>query len=151
LGREALPGQRPRDSASAPLLGLPIQGFAECGLKNWYRPAPQSVTASRPGDFIDPKGFAVIASGRSMEPAGIFEGFLCFCAPSIPEAAGDAVYVARADGSISLKRFRRRVAQMVVLEGWYFEDDSPGLSYTEQVRADLIIELAPVIYIKRKL
>lgn len=134
-----------------PAASLPVLGLAECGLRGWYQREPMSVTAARPGDFFDPDGFAVIAIGRSMVPAGIFEGFLCFCSPRTPASAGDAVYIERNDGYASIKVFRGFEANWLVLQGWLDELDGKRDPYIDRFDADAVRRLAPIIYVKRKL
>src|SRR5215213_824245 len=57
---------------------VPVLGFAECGMKGWYNEVALKVTAySIAGLTSD--AFAVIAVGDSMRPAGIEQGFLCYC------------------------------------------------------------------------
>ena len=131
--------------------GVPVVGLAECGLKGWFRHETQAVTAGRPSDFLDPDGFAVIAIGESMVPAGIANGFLCYCAPAVGPGVGDAVYIERFEGTCSIKRFRRWDAQWLTAEGWLDEQGGRRELYTEQIASSSLKRIAPVIYIKRKL
>lgn len=130
---------------------IPILGLAECGLKGWYRESAMEVSASRPGDLHDPETFAVIAVGVSMRPAGILEGFLCFCSPATSPAAGDRVYVERRDGTASIKVFRGADDEWLHLRGWLPPEDGRQDGYEEQVKQSEVVRLATVVYIKVKL
>jgi phage repressor protein C with HTH and peptisase S24 domain len=133
------------------LAGVPVVGLAECGLKGWYQRDPLTVSASRPGDFFDPDGFAVIAVGQSMVPAGIFEGFLCFCSPGTSPSKGDAIYIERADGAAALKVFSGWEGEWLSLLGWLDEKDGRREPYTDRLLRSAVRRIATVIYIKRKL
>jgi transcriptional regulator with XRE-family HTH domain len=131
--------------------GVPVLGLAECGLRGWYQRDRLAVSASRPGDFVDPEGFAVMAVGQSMVPAGIVQGHLCFCSPRTPPSAGDAVYVERADGAATLKLYRGTDGDWLVLEGWLDPVDARRDPYTDRLLLATVRRIAPVIYVKRKL
>jgi transcriptional regulator with XRE-family HTH domain len=133
------------------LAGVPVVGLAECGLRGWYQRDPLTVSASRPGDFFDPDGFAVIAVGQSMVPAGIFEGFLCFCSPGTLPSKGDAIFVERADGAATLKVFSGYDGEWLALLGWLDEKDGRREPYMERLLRSAIRRIATVIYTKRKL
>lgn len=131
--------------------GVPVMGLAECGLRGWYQRDLLAVTASRPGDFVDPDGFAVMAVGQSMVPAGILQGQLCFCSPRTAPSAGDAVYVERADGAATIKLYRGTEGEWLVLEGWLDPVDGRREPYTDRLLLATVRRIAPVIYVKRKL
>jgi phage repressor protein C with HTH and peptisase S24 domain len=128
-----------------------VVGLAECGLKGWFQRDPLSVNATRPGDFFDPDGFAVIAIGQSMVPAGILEGFLCFCSPATPPSPGDAVYVERTDRVATIKVFNSIKDDWLTVQGWLDEKEGKREPYTERLIASAVRRIAPVIYVKRKL
>jgi phage repressor protein C with HTH and peptisase S24 domain len=131
--------------------GVPVMGLAECGLRGWYQRDLLAVTASRPGDFVDPEGFAVMAIGQSMVPAGIVQGQLCFCSPRTPPSVGDAVYVERSDGAATIKLYRGTEGEWLVLEGWLDPVDGRRDPYTDRLLLVTVRRIAPVIYVKRKL
>jgi hypothetical protein len=132
--------------------GVMVLGLAECGLKGWYQREPLTVSASRPGDFFDPEGFAIIAIGQSMVPAGIFEGFLCFCSPQTSPSPNDAVYVERSDNNVAtIKVFGDMDADWLTLHGWLEEKNGQRQPYTERIARSVVRRVAPVIYVKRKL
>jgi phage repressor protein C with HTH and peptisase S24 domain len=131
--------------------GVPVIGLTRGGVEGWYQPGPLSVNATRPGDFFDPQGFAVVAVGESMVPAGIFEGFVCFCAPSVPPSPGDAVYVERAGDVAALKVLNAITGEWLELTGWLAEEAGRREPYTERLLVSDIGRIAPIIYVKRKL
>ena len=132
-------------------LAIPVLGLAACGLKGWFQRDPLSMTAARPGDLLDPEAFAVIAFGQSMVPAGIFEGFVCFCSPRTPAGRGDAVYVERRDGFAGIKVFRAMNDEWLELQGWLDKSHGKREPYTDRLARSTVRRLAPVIYVKRKL
>lgn len=131
--------------------GVPVIGLAECGLKGWYQRGPLAVNAARPGDFFDPDGFAVVAIGQSMVPAGIFEGFVCFCSPATRPSPGDAVYIERNNNVATIKLYNGQTGEWLSLTGWLDEEAGRREPYTERLLVSDIRRLAPVIYVKRKL
>jgi transcriptional regulator with XRE-family HTH domain len=145
----------PPKAAASPIApafdGVPLIGLAECGLRGWYQRDSLSVNASRPGDFVDPDGFAVIAIGHSMAPAGIDQGFICYCSPRTAAAKGDAIYVERQDGAATLKIYRGADEQWVRVEGWLDPEDGTQKPFTDQLPLATVKRIAPVIYVKRKL
>ena len=132
---------------------VPVLGLAECGLKGWYQEGPMRVRAMRPGDLLDPQAFAVIAIGKSMQPAGIEQGFLCFCSPAVSPDSGDAIYVERrSDKAASIKLYGRAEPEWIHLQGWLDPDDAGRQApYTEQLKRSDVARLAVIIYVKRKL
>lgn len=133
------------------LEGVLLLGLAECGLRGWYQRDALSVRASRPGDFIDPEGFAVIAVGHSMVPAGIEQGFICYCSPRTSAADGDAIYIERSDGAATLKLYRGREDRWLVLQGWLDPEEGVQKPFTDRLLLATVRRIAPVIYVKRKL
>ncbi|MBL4598557.1 MAG: helix-turn-helix domain-containing protein [Rhizobiaceae bacterium] len=89
-----------RNAKNAPVLGL-----ASCGLDGWARMDGSKFRAELPKSIEnDPDAFAVISKGESMQPFGIYEGYLCYCSPATELLIGDIVCVERKgdDGEISL-------------------------------------------------
>ena len=151
-------GEMMLPSASAPVIaapggqgGVPVVGLAECGLRGWYQRDLLAINASRPGDFVDPEGFAVMAIGQSMVPAGIVQGQLCFCSPRTAPSVGDAVYVERSDGAATIKLYRGADGEWLVLEGWLDPLDGRREPYTDRLLLVTVKRIAPIIYVKRKL
>jgi SOS-response transcriptional repressor LexA len=131
---------------------LPLIGLAKCGLRDWFAPAqPAGRRTPCPTDLTDPDGFAVMAAGTSMQPAGIMDGFLCLCAPNTPVSVDDAVYVEDTTGIASLKLLKKQDADYVWLQGWLPPDElGRQKPYIEQRRRSIIRTMAPVIYVRRK-
>jgi transcriptional regulator with XRE-family HTH domain len=150
-GERVLGAPLPAALPSSLHAGVPVIGLAECGLRGWYQRDLLAVTASRPGDFVDPEGFVVMAIGQSMVPAGIVQGQLCFCSPRTAASAGDAVYVERADGAATIKLYRGTEREWLVLEGWLDPVDGRRDPYTDRLLLATVKRIAPVIYVKRKL
>jgi transcriptional regulator with XRE-family HTH domain len=130
---------------------IPVIGFAECGLRGWYNEVALSVRAHGLEE-LGPSAFAVIAIGDSMRPTGIEQGFLCYCNPKEKPAHLDAVYLKKKDGSASLKVYGGEEGGWMKLQGW-LKPDSKGVQkpYVDRIKADHVVLIAPVIYIKRKL
>lgn len=83
----------------------PITGLASCGEDGWSRLESTQFQAELPKSIEDDKdAFAVISRGESMQPFGIYEGYLCFCSPALEPKIGDIVCVERMgdDDEISL-------------------------------------------------
>lgn len=83
----------------------PITGLASCGPDGWSRLESTQFRAELPISIQDDKGaFAVISRGESMQPFGIYEGYLCFCSPATELLIGDIVCIERIEenGDISL-------------------------------------------------
>ena len=149
-------GENPMESEAAAATrrpgGVPVLGLAECGLRGWYQEDNLAVHATRPGDVQDPDAFAVMATGTSMKPAGIFPGFLCICSPATPCDVGDAVFLERRDGAASIKLFLGQDVDWLLLRG-YLPPDAGGAQppYDEKVRLTEMRRIATVVYVKRKL
>jgi transcriptional regulator with XRE-family HTH domain len=130
---------------------IPVIGFAECGLKGWYNEVALTVSAHKMGNLGN-KAFAVIAVGDSMRPAGIEQGFLCYCDPADQPSHLDAVHLRKRDGTSSLKIYGGKDGDWLKLQGW-LKPDANGIQkpYVDRLKSDQIVQIAPVIYIKRKL
>jgi phage repressor protein C with HTH and peptisase S24 domain len=146
---ESLPD---RDIPQDALPSMAVVGLAECGIKGWYQEGAMAVRAARPGDLQDPDAFAVIATGYSMQPAGILNGFLCFCSPRDRYSAGDAVFIETVDRRASIKMVRSEESDWLHLQGWLDPDERGHQEpYEEKLRRDQVRRVATVIYVKRKL
>ena len=83
----------------------PVLGLASCGSDGWARMDGSKFRAELPKSIQnDPDAFAVISKGESMQPFGIYEGYLCYCSPATELLIGDIVCVERKgdDGEVSL-------------------------------------------------
>ncbi|MBL4730992.1 MAG: helix-turn-helix transcriptional regulator [Rhizobiaceae bacterium] len=83
----------------------PVLGLASCGPDGWARMDGSKFRAELPKSIQnDPDAFAIISRGESMQPFGIYEGYLCYCSPATELLIGDIVCVERKedDGEISL-------------------------------------------------
>lgn len=127
-----------------------IIGLASCGIEGWQNPSPISITATPP--IISSQAIAVIAYGKSMIPAGIPEGRLLYCDPTLPPVKGDVVYICRSDGTASVKLFLGVSQEWVFLQGW-LDPDSEGVQkpFTAKERKSHIVKIAPVVYSRHRL
>jgi len=74
----------------------PIAGLASCGPDGWSRLESTQFRAELPKSIQhDKDAFAVISRGESMQPFGIYEGYLCFCSPATERLIGDIVCIER--------------------------------------------------------
>ncbi|MGE4293328.1 MAG: helix-turn-helix transcriptional regulator [Desulfovibrio sp.] len=153
--QQAQPGQ---DDVAGRLLrkrslgGVPLAGLASCGLREWGTPSPLAVRAARPADLNHPDAFAVMATGDSMVPAGIREGYLLYCDPGNPPDVGDAVYVELANKSATVKILEGLDSETLRLRGWLPPDGQGHQKhYFEETPARLVTRIATVVWVRRKL
>jgi len=143
----------PTGSLSEVLAGAPssypVVGLASCGLRAWYLEDEMSVGAELRLD--DPDAFAVLATGDSLRPEGVRNGYLCFCAPSYSRRPGDLVFVERGDGTAALKRLVNESADAIVVEGWLSPEGGRQDPYREEIKRSYVRRLAVVVYVKRRL
>ena len=135
-----------------------VAGLAECGLKGWESLTTTTMYSAAPPDIVKQKGFAVIAVGDSMVPAGVNQGHVVFCNPSLEPLIGDIVFVENNEGHATIKLYKGQSEingeVFTVLQGWLpgneKHPDRPQKPYTLEVKEDQIQKIAPVIYIKRR-
>lgn len=81
---------------SADISAAPVIGLAACGSDGWAHLANSHFNAEVPHQITnDPDAFAVISTGSSMQPFGIYEGYLCWCSPAMALKVGHIVCVER--------------------------------------------------------
>lgn len=131
--------------------GVPVMGLASCGLAGWYNPGPLAIRMPLPAGSQSEGMFAVLAVGTSMQPEGIKQGHVLFCDPSSPPDEGDAVFIEKADGTVSVKQFKGREGSWIHLQGW-LEPDAGGVQkpYIEKLSEETVAVMASVVYVKRK-
>ncbi len=130
--------------------GVPVYGFAECGLQGWYNESRLHITTSF--EWPDPETFAVIASGHSMAPEGIHPGFFCIASPNTKARRGDAVVIRKTDGTATIKLYQQEDNAWLVVTGW-LDPEKPGLpqqAFTDQILRKSIMQIAPVIMVRRR-
>lgn len=129
---------------------VPVIGLASCGVSGWYNTNPIAMSAS-PLSAPSTGAFAVIAVGSSMNPEGIRQGYLLFCNPTASPNAGDVVFVARNDGTASVKLFLDKDDGWVYLQGW-LDPDENGFQkpFGEKVALGFIKDLTVVTTIRRR-
>jgi len=130
---------------------LPMVGLASCGINGWAQMDNYAATAQP--ITLGPRAVAVVAAGDSMVPAGIFSGMICYADPDQPAGVGDAVFVARADKSGTIKLFLGRGARdgYIKLKGWLPPKKTGKREefIMEELKSQ-IITLAPVLYVRRR-
>lgn len=130
---------------------VPVIGLATCGIRGWYNPSPLAITTPLPMPDASDKVFAVLAVGHSLVPAGLKPGHVAFCDPDVKPEHNDLIFIERADGRASLKRFKGREDEWLTIEGWLEPDDKgQQLPYLERFSADSLKCLASVIFIRIK-
>jgi len=140
------------DSAVHIARPLPMVGLASCGINGWAQVDNYAATAQP--ITLGPRAVAVVAAGESMVPAGIFSGMICYADPDQPAGVGDAVYVARADRSGTIKLFLGRGARdgYIRLKGWLPPDKAGKREefFMDELEAQ-ITTMAPVLYVRRRI
>ena len=129
--------------------GLPVLGFAETKEPGWYSAQPSRLQTSL--DLPDPKAFAAIVQGEELVPQGIHPGFLCICSPTAKAVKGDIVHLRRHDGLCALRLYQGEEKGWLVLQA-YTDADKKGQQrlYEDKVKRSIIKEIAPVVFVKRK-
>ena len=150
---ERTPTTRIEDSAAGTSgYSIPVIGLVSCNVTGWYNPRPLAVRAQLPMEYDSPKNlFAVIAVGCSMEPDGIKEGYLLFCDGTVSPEGGDAVYVKTRDGTATVKRFIKRDAEWIYLQGW-LDPDERGIQkpFTNKYALEFVESVSCVVMIRRR-
>lgn len=146
-------GKGDEDSAAGlniPVVGVPVYGFAECGLVGWYNEVRYRVATSL--DWPDPDIFAVIAAGHSMALEGIHPGYICIVSPNTRPQRGDAVLIRRNDSTSTIKVYNNEDKDWLYVSGW-LDPEKPGAAqtpFTDQIRRSTVERLATVIMVKRR-
>ena len=141
-------------------LAVRVIGLAECGMSGWQVPTETSTYTMAPPDVHRGGfGYAVLAVGDSMIPAGIHPGFLVLVAPDLAPMPGDIVYVEDTGGHGTIKTYvgpsKIVGADFVALQGWLPKDpqdpDAPQKPFTMELAVGKIKRMHPVLYIKRRM
>lgn len=129
--------------------GLPVAGFAETKEPGWYQAQPSRMQTTL--DLPDPKAFATVVNGQALIPEGIHPGFMCICSPMMKAVIGDIIHLRRKDGLCALRLFQGEEKGWLLLKA-YTDADSKGQqrAYEDKVKSSVIEEIAPVVFIKRK-
>ncbi len=136
------------------LAGLPIRGFASCGVaQGWFTEENFSKTVLVPASFAGRGAFGVYAKGDSMIPAGIESGDLCIVDSSQAVEYGSAVMV-RADWfykgkntpMATIKILESENESSYFLKGWFpAQDGLPATSFMDERPKTAITFIAPVV------
>lgn len=130
--------------------GIPVNGFAESQDAGWYVPQMSSMQITL--DIPDPKAFATSVHSQNLIPEGIQPGFICICSPMLKPVSGDIVHLRRHDGLCSLRIFVGEEKDWLILKSYTDrDDDNRQRVFEDRVRTTIINEIAPVIYIRRKM
>lgn len=146
-------GQEPMENGgyneSGPVRGIPVAGFAESRDNGWF--TPQQSTMQVTLDLPDPNAFATTVHVQSLIPEGVQPGFMCICSPMLRPVTGDIVHLRRQDGLCTLRIFAGQEKEWLVLRA-YTDRDEKGQqrAYEDRVKASIITEIAPVVFVRRK-
>ena len=140
---------------------VPVLALSSGPTPEWCAVSETSLNSLAPPDIANSEGaFAVIAFGDSMAPAGIEQGFLCFCDPSLTPKAGDAVFCEDAQGRATIRLYLgetkgKRKGDLVRLRGWGPHNeanlDGPQQPSTMEIEKAALKRVVPVVYVKRRL
>lgn len=134
---------------------VPMVGLASCGTEGWNTVTTISVSASP--IMLGNNAMAVVAAGKSMEPAGIASGQICYCDPDQIPLEGDAIYLLRRDNKATVKLYlgtsdMGNGGRGIRLKGWLHpnEQGKREIFHLDVPESD-IITMAPVMYVRRRL
>lgn len=130
-------------------LGIPVIGLAETDQTGWYQAQPSRIQTTL--DLPDPKAFATVVHGQALIPEGLQPGFLCVCSPMLRPVMGDIIHLRRHDGLCAIRLFIREEGEWLVLRA-YTDPDTNGTQrvYEDKVKRSVINEIAPVVFVRRK-
>ncbi len=149
----AVSGPESRETRLTAPPQVSVRGLAACGVEGWYNPSAMAFTLPLPpGLDFHADIFAVIAVGVSMQPEGIRHGYVLFCDPRKPLEPGDAVFVEKADGKVTVKKFLKFDEKWLHLQGWLppTGGDEAQKPYTEKIDREYVRGTACVVLVKRK-
>lgn len=130
--------------------GIPVSGFAESHDTGWFTPQISSMQLTL--DLPDPNAFATTAQGQNLIPEGIQPGFICICSPMLKPVFGDIVHLRRQDGLCSLRIFIAEEKDWLVFKSFTDRDDkNQQRAFEDRVKTSTISEIAPVVYVRRKM
>lgn len=130
---------------------VPVLGLIGDAVGGWRVPEPLAMNASLTLDSRGNNTFAVIMTGRSMEPDGIRQGHVVYCSHALPPEAGDAVFIELQNGAAAIRRFAGRDEQALRVMGW--KDPAPDgrqEPFMEHIDQESVKTLACVVSIRRK-
>lgn len=123
-----------------------LHGFGDSvRQKGWYEEVQYRITAAL--EWPDPDSFAVAAMDNALESEGIRAGYICIVSPNTRPQAEDVVYVRNKEGQATLKKYISENSQWIQLQGW---TEGKTASYTDKIKKDHTVLIAPVIYVKRR-
>lgn len=130
--------------------GIPMAGFAESKDAGWY--VSQASVLQLTLDLPDPNAFATTVHSQNLIPEGIQPGFICICSPLLKPVAGDIVHLRRYDGLCALRIFVAEEKDWLVLKSYTDRDDkNQQHTFEDRVKTSTIREIAPVVYVRRKM
>lgn len=129
--------------------GIPVAGFAESKDAGWYTPQSSSMQITL--DLPDPNAFAATVHGQNLIPEGIQPGFMCICSPMLKPVSGDIVHLRRNDGLCTLRVFVAEEKDWLVLKAYTDRDGhNQQRAFEDRVKTSTIQEIAPVVFVRRK-
>ncbi|MDL2272126.1 helix-turn-helix domain-containing protein, partial [Desulfovibrio sp. OttesenSCG-928-I05] len=130
---------------------VPVLGFAASAVSGWYVPNTLAMHVPLALESPEKDVFAVVMTGHCMEPDGIRQGHVLFCAAGMVPEPGDAVFIERCNGTVGVRRFEGQDKQWLYVQAWK-DPDTEGrqVSFTEKLAPDSIKTLACVMVIRRR-
>lgn len=127
-----------------------IYGFGEkASDQGWQEPFAYRVRTEL--DWPDPECFAVIVNDDLMKQEGLREDFSCYVSPNTRPQPRDVIFIQKRNGQAAFKLYEKEDQEWLYLKG-YTEADAKGHQdiYDEQLKQTDILQIAPVIFIKRR-
>lgn len=142
-------GQSEKQNAFQTIRGIPLAGMSEAKDTGWFNPQQSSVQTTL--DLPDPKAFATLVNGQSLIPEGIQPGFVCICSPMMGHAPGDIVHLRRQDGLCTLRIYVGEEKDWLILKAYTDRDEkSIQRPFEDRIKRSMVIEVAPVVFVRRK-
>ena len=130
---------------------IPLIALSPATVAGWHTPVPLAVCVASPPGFSEAGTFAVAVAGNSMQPDGICQGHVVFCAPSLTVENGDAVYVEMVDGRAGIRRYLGEDAEWLYFLAWREPDaDGRQAPFNEKVPLAALKTLTCVSAVRRK-
>ncbi len=133
--------------------GMPLIGFANCGIaQGWFNESDLSHYILLPSFLSEEGAFAVLCRGKSMMPAGIYDGDVCLVYPNRPIEFGKPALIrtktfikGKEETLTTIKLIDSEDSESLLLSGWLDPDEKGEQSlFTEKRLKNCITMMAPV-------
>lgn len=144
------PEAKPCGMDDAP--AIPVFGLVACDSRGLGSIVPYAAVALPL--CPSPEAVAILPSASNMLPAGIGNGYLCFCDPAQKATPGEAVFLKCADNTGSLMIFQGNgdKAGTKIFKSWLSNaEGGPQEPFVMQIEETAIEFIAPVILVRRRL